>query len=206
MRPLLACDPHAPERRHTLVDEEWKIPAPAELCGQCEQPLQTGALIRVELDLSAGEPTRRDLCEACGESVEIADGCFSWQQRRPDLGDSRPMVDYGLLREVFGGLVQRPDTKSRRLAYLVALVLVRKRHLRLLGFERQGGQEIMRVRKTVDDPEIVVPAPHLSSEALLETRGELMRLLSADLPLSDLEGGAPEADPAPSAESGDAPG
>ena len=173
--------------------DEWKIPAPAETCGACGVALDAGAMIRVELDLDQGEPARRDLCESCGESVEIPDGHFSWKQRRAEEGDTRPVVDYGLLREVFTGLVKRTDSQSRRLAYLVALVLVRKRHLRLLGFERRDGQEVMVVRRTAEDPQVEVPAPHLGAEDLLQTREELMRLLSADLPMSDLEGGA--ADP-----------
>ncbi|GJM22169.1 MAG: hypothetical protein DHS20C15_20840 [Planctomycetota bacterium] len=186
--------------------DDWKIPAPSERCQACEVALPAGAMVTAVLELEPEQPRRQDYCEACGESVEKPPRSFSWRHRRAEQGDSRPVVDYALLREVFEGLLDRTDALSRRLSYLIGLVLVRKRHLRLKGFERRDGAEIMVVSRGAGEPELIVPAPHLSAEDLLSTRNELMKLMTADLPeedLSDAPGSAKaEADDPPSPAAG----
>jgi len=197
------CTESDPETSHVSDRDDWKIPAPGERCEACDAPLPAGAMVTAVLELQPEQPRRHDLCEACGDSVENTPQAFSWRHRRPEQGDARPTVDYALLREVFEGLLSRDDRMSRRLAYLIGLVLVRKRHLRLKGFERRDGHEVMIVTRGAGEPELTVPAPHLSAEDLLATRDELMKLMAADLPEDDLAG-APGNEAAVTADADDA--
>ena len=174
--------------------DSWKIPGAAERCSRCETPLEVGSEVTVVLEMADDGPGREDLCASCGEAVPASEQAFFWRHDLPEQGASRPLVDYALLREMFERMLTRDEDVYRRLSYLVGLVLIRKRHLRLRSFEQRDGREVMIVTRGVGQPEIVVPAPHLDAEALVNTRQQLTRLLAADLPLSaeDLERQDPE--------------
>ena len=167
--------------------DAWKLPAGADLCACCERPLAEGELVTVCLRFAEGGPYREDRCEACGGVVEGGDVVF-WRSRRPEQGGRRPVVDYELLHEIFDVLRARTDVSSRRLAYLVGLVLVRKKVLRLRTFEVRAGREVMVVSRGKDGPPFEVPAPPLTAEDMVEVRDQLARLLRADLSeLDELE-------------------
>jgi hypothetical protein len=163
-------------------DDAWTLPAPHDQCTRCEAELAVGASVTVALTFDAEGPRRDDLCTGCGESVQGKEDVFYWRTTRPDAESSRPVVDYAFLREMFSRMLQRPEPVYRGLAYLVGLILVRKRHLRLKGFESREDGEVMLVTRGAGEPEMDVPAPHLSAEAMVETRERLKRLLAADLP------------------------
>lgn len=114
-----------------------------------------------------------------------AGGIF-WKRSFPEDGDSRPVVDYIFLQEMFGRMLEREEEIYRRLSYLVGLVLIRKRHLRLKTFGSRDGREVMIVTRGAGQPEQIVPAPFLTAEDMVDTREMLTRLLSADLPDGDL--------------------
>jgi len=185
--------------------DAWSIPTRNDRCSRCDSELPVGSRVTVLLDLASEGPRRDDLCTSCGQAVEEDGEAIFWRSERVEDGDQRPVVDYGFLREMFGRLLQRDEPVYRRLSYLVGLVLVRKRHLRLKGFERRDGREVMIVTRSVDSPDLLVPAPHLSAEDMVETRELLRRLLAADLPESEIPTEAPqgEADGAEPDGSGD---
>jgi len=185
------------------LNDGWRIPAHHESCQGCEAPLAAGDRVTTVLCFGAEGPERKDLCEACGNSVgngedassdEAAAGAPAdttaeaalrdtvfWRRARPENRSRKPVVDYAMLREVFARLLGRPEALYERLAYLVGLVLVRKRHLRLKGFEVRRGREVMLVTRGAGQPEIEVAAPFLSPEDMVITRNHLMSLLAVDL-------------------------
>jgi hypothetical protein len=165
--------------------EEWKLPGSSGQCSTCSGELLPGERVTSAIRLAHAGPERRDLCAACGEAVGSEPDLFYWRRRLPDSARRRPVVDYAMLREIFSRLLQRTDVSYQRLAYLVALVLIRKRHLRLVAFEARGGREVMLVRRGTGHPTVEVPAPHLASEQMLEVREQLTRLMAADLPGED---------------------
>jgi len=167
-------------------NDAWKLPRPGDCCATCEQPLAAGALFTTVVRFMAEAPLREDLCAACGErAVADPEVCF-WTHRRPESGSQRAVVDYAMLRELFGRMLQRPDDVYRRLSYLVALVLIRKRFLRLVGFQRRAGREVMVVTRGAGQPTVDVPAPLLTAEDLGQVRDQLAQLLNADLADHDL--------------------
>jgi hypothetical protein len=153
--------------------------------------LEAGDEVTVVLCLDSDGPQRQDLCANCGKAVGNETDGFYWKRERPADGDSRPVVDYVFLQEMFGRMLEREEDVYRRLAYLVGLVLIRKRYLRLKGFEARDGREVMIVTRGAGQPEQVVPAPYLSAEDMVDTREMLTRLLAADLPDGDLPESTP---------------
>ena len=180
---------------------DWRLPAPAEQCARCESALEVGADCTVVLAFGEEGPTREDLCATCGEVPSDDPAAVFWRHKVPTRDASRPVVDYALLREMFERMLGRSEPAYQRLSYLVALVLLRKRSLRLRGFEVRDGKEVMVVVRKVGEPELIVPAPLLDAEALVETREQLTRLLHADLPADATTGELPslEVDPEPEA-------
>jgi hypothetical protein len=162
--------------------EEWKLPGGSEACSVCASELLPGDAVTSVIRLVDAGPERSDLCASCGEAVVSEAGLFYWRRHLPDGVAQRPVVDYAMLREIFTRLLQREDAAYQRLAYLVALVLIRKRHLRLLAFEARAGAEVMLVRRSAAHPTLVVPAPYLGPEQMLEAREQLTRLMAAELP------------------------
>ena len=173
----------------------WRIPARAEQCSGCQTTLAVGDDVTVLLRMGDEGPTRDDLCEDCGAALESSGENVYWRRPLRESEAASPVVDYALLREMFDRMLQRTEPVYQRLSYLVGLVLLRKRHLRLKGFEVRDGREVMVVVRGAGQPEMEVPAPHLSADELVETREQLTRLLAADLPALDDERPAGQPDP-----------
>ena len=169
-------------------DDDWKLPKRADCCQACEAELVPHDEVTTVIGLDAEGPVRRDLCAACGQSAESIPDAIFWRRRLPESAAVRPVVDYSLLRELFTRMLVREEVLYRRLCYLIALILVRKRHLRLKGFAQRGEREVMVVTRGAGQPEFDVPAPFLAAEDLPPLRERLSRLLQADL-------GELEADP-----------
>jgi hypothetical protein len=174
------------------LTDAWKIPTVTRACAACQRTLQTGDLVTTLFRLQAEGPERRDLCSECGQAGENLADAFFWKHRLSASDVRRPVVDYALLRELFARMLQRGDEIYRRLSYLVALVLIRKRWLRLHGFEVRAGREVMVVSRGAGEPHFDVPAPFLSAEDMLAVREHLARLLQADV----VEGDLPDLQPA----------
>lgn len=169
------------------MNDAWKIPAYHTACDACEAGLEPGQLVATVLDFEAEGPRRRDLCPACWDAASVGDDTIFWRRERTAADvEAKRTVDYAMLRDVFTRLLDQDSKVYRRLAYLVGLVLVRKRFLRLQGFEARDGREVMIVRRRAGDPSMEVPAPFLTAEDIVETREHLMRLLDADLGEGDL--------------------
>ena len=182
------------------LTDAWKIPTVTRSCAACSRALQTGDLVTTLFRLAPEGPERRDLCSECGQAGENLGDAFFWKHRLSASDVRRPVVDYALLRELFTRMLQRGDEIYRRLSYLVALVLIRKRWLRLHGFEvRAGRREVMVVSRGAGEPHFDVPAPFLSAEDMVAVREHLARLLQADVvegDLPDLQAAAQPIEPA----------
>ncbi|MGQ0552141.1 MAG: hypothetical protein ACT4PU_02845 [Planctomycetota bacterium] len=176
-------------------NEAWRLPQLGQACALCRAALAPGDFVTTRIRLLPTGPERVDVCAGCesrrgGIAVENAETAasdeFFWRRRLPEQAARKPVVDYALLRELFLRLLGRGDEVYRRLSYLVALVLVRKRFLRLIGFEQRAGREVMVVTRGAGQPPLEVPAPFLDAQQLLEVREHLTRLLNAELPEDDL--------------------
>lgn len=162
--------------------DDWKLPSGTERCSACAAELQVGQPVTSVIRLAAAGPGRQDLCATCGQAVAGEAEVFFWRRKRPLTSERKAVVDYTMLRELFTRLLERPGELYARLSYLIALVLIRKRHLRLQAFELRGGREVMLVTRGAGTPSIEVPAPFLTPEDMLSVREHLNRLLQADLP------------------------
>src|SRR5262245_7322653 len=104
--------------------EDWKLPSAFERCTSCAAELQPGQPVTSVIRLAAAGPGRQDLCASCGQAVGGEAEVFFWRRQRPAGKTRQAIVDYTMLRELFGRLLERPGELYARLSYLVALVLI----------------------------------------------------------------------------------
>jgi hypothetical protein len=178
---------------------EWKISSGQDRCSSCEREFEVDQPYFSSIAVEPGGVMRRDFCTACFAPSENADAIF-WRTRMPDRNvEQKKMVDFAVLRELFFKMVAQGDAGFAPMAYLVGLVLVRKKYLRLMDFLTRDGKDFMRVQRRRGEPHFDVEMPLLDAEGIDQLKTRLSDLLSADLgddfDLSRLEDSEAEAGP-----------
>lgn len=152
-------------------------------CGACERALGPGDELASILVFDEGALVRRDVCPShLDERPELADGAYArWRSRipLPDEGKPRPL-DVDFLADFFRRLQKDEADDRREVAYIVALLLIRKKILRQVGSEREGDAEVLVLTfvKGEDDAEHRVRVPELSEAKMDAIRGDLGRIFN----------------------------
>ena len=127
---------------------------------------------------------RFDYCVSAWESGVRPDLLFSyWRYTVPEAGKKPDIViDDEVLVDLFERLAD--DEKPQRIAfrYILALVLLRKRKLRLVGREEFEGGELwlLRFKGTEGDP-VQVKNPGIAEEEIQDLSEQLGEILQGDL-------------------------
>ena len=92
---------------------------------------------------------RRDLHTTCFEAVE-EEAYSRWVTAIPEKKEKKPPLDLGLAKEFLLRLAKEADPEKHKVALVLALLLLRKRRVKLLG-ERgtDDGERVM---------DLVIPA------------------------------------------------
>ncbi len=161
---------------------DWKIDRKGTQCGACGKEFAAGetfvsAIWLREPPTDEGAFERKDACPACFEAEE-REPFSRWVTRLPPEKPKGPLLDLGLAREFLLRLVAEADPERRNVTYVLALLLLRKRRLKLLEQRREGDLAIMTLRVTGTDEgkEFEVPAPEPTAEETEEITAELSRL------------------------------
>lgn len=156
--------------------EDWKIRSGR---GRCEMP---GCSAPPSPEwfavLEPPDYTRRDLCPACFARAERESGepLIFWRAKRKEAKREGLVLDLESLRVLFDRLGEREDEKARGLRFLVALLLLRKRMLKVVDAKtpEQEAADLVVVDARVPDGEVVALfAPPLDDERLGELKREL---------------------------------
>ncbi|MFY9345486.1 MAG: hypothetical protein WAT39_23550 [Planctomycetota bacterium] len=114
------------------MNEDWKIHRDKKACDRPGCPLPTSRSWFAVLQWP--ECVRRDLCDACFQDHERkcapGDSPIFWRSLRKP-GSKEPVLDLVSLRVLFDRLGSVDDDRARALRYFCALLLLRKRVLRL---------------------------------------------------------------------------
>ncbi len=160
---------------------EWKINPGKEQCGTCAYSFTAGDPYYSLLKLDEAEVLRDDLCIECFKPEDHDDAIF-WRTKmvEKDL-ESRKIVDFGVLRELFFKMVSHGGGAFVSMAYLIGLVLIRKRYLRLVDFVTVEDRDVMRVQRRRGEPTFDVEVPLLDTEKIASLKEKLSTLLKAEL-------------------------
>ncbi len=156
------------------IRTDWKIGRKGQVCASCgtafphEVPFHSAIFLEGEAFL------RRDLCERCFRAAPSAPYSH-WVTAIPKPEDHRRIFDLGLAAEFLRRLAGESDPARAPLAHLLALLLVRKRVVRLV--EIPGGAPRLRVEFHDGREALEIPAPPLSDADIPSLREELGGLL-----------------------------
>ena len=163
---------HACDRK--FESEEVFYSGIAEITAQQEQP--QGSALR-----AAGRFERRDYCVPCWEKKPEL---FSFWKTRMERKEEKRLEDINAMQEFFRRLIAGPleDPGRAKIAYLTALLLSRKRRIRLAG--SSGGR--LKIEKTWDGESISIPEPVITDEELGDLRSRMEALFEIELGSGDL--------------------
>jgi hypothetical protein len=163
--------------------DEWKIHKDRKGCVKPGCPLPTCKSYLAVLEFPAC--VRRDLCEPCFQELERRSQAppIFWRALRKQTGARDPVLDLASLRLLFDRLGAVDDDKARGLRYFCALLLLRKRLLKMVP-ARTPEQE--RADLVVVDPKqkemepVALFAPPIDLENLGAVKDELLAAMGED--------------------------
>lgn len=159
---------------------DWKISKGGETCTKCDKPLEHGDTYYSTISVEAQLISRFDFCEECFGSEADHQSEVFWRTRKILTDPVKKSVNFEVLRELFMSILEVKEKAFKEVSYLLALVLIRKRYLKLKDFISEDGTDYMTVRQKKDMPIIKVEVPLLGEEEIAALRGKLSDLLDAD--------------------------
>lgn len=188
---------------------EWKIHRRESGCSACGKAFEEGEALFSLLHLGEDALRREDQCGGCfqdpgdeGEPGAARDFLF-WRTHHQNDPRARFAVDFEALSELFLALESRTEERLLELRYVVALLLLRKKRLKLVGVRRRADGEILNVRRPRHQEEFEVRVYDLDGERAQAIKADLARVFEgAGL---DALAAEPEAEPeGPEEPAGDA--
>ncbi len=121
---------------------------------------------------------RRDWCEACfADGSKIGEPFSRWAAEVPEPESKKATFDLGVAREFLQRLLQQDDAERDSLRYLLALLLMRKRVVKVLEqFTDEHGVERMTFTLPPDEAEHLIACPEIDEDESTTLRDQLGRL------------------------------
>lgn len=160
---------------------EWKIKQGGEECAQCKKFFIQGEEYFSTVLVEEGLLQRTDYCEACFEALDPENRASFWKTRKTQVKEVKKTVNFELLRELYFKMLTMKEKEIKELAYLIGLILVRKRFLKLKNFVSEEDGDFMLVQQKKDAPVVRMEVPLLAEEDIAVLRDRLSDLLDTDL-------------------------
>ena len=159
---------------------DWRIHKREPSCTRCERAFEEGEVFFSVLPLEEDRLQRQDLCAGCFEVPRSTPDLFYWRTHHRTDRRARFAVDFEAIEELFlrlePGPERGPAARLQELRYLLALLLLRKKRLKLVGVRRNADGEILCVRRPRRQEEYLVTVFELDSERAAVLKAELARV------------------------------
>ncbi len=159
--------------------DEWKIEKRKGACVACAKAFATGDPFFAALVDGGSQFDRREFCETCWPAQDPA-GFFScWKAVTPPPDDGPKRADVEAAEETFTKLLaeKSDDPARQRLAFLLSLILLQRRRLKLVDTVERDGREVLRFERTEDRAAVEVPNPGIPETELESLKSEMDALL-----------------------------
>lgn len=177
--------------------DDWKITRDRGGCDRPGCPLPSARQYFAVLEFPAC--VRKDVCDACFCDLERkAEGqsLVYWRAVRRKSDSKEPVLDLVSLRALFDKLANVDDERARQLRYFCALLLLRKRALKMVRprtAEQERADLVVADPKAKEQEPISLFAPAIDLDDLSTIKAELLAAMGED------QGGSADAAPAPAA-------
>lgn len=161
--------------------EGWKIHRERSKCPEPGCPLPGADEYFAVLELPSCE--RHDLCATCFHRRAGQDGqsLIFWKARRREGERRAPTIDLASLRVLFDRLGEVEGDEARGLRYFVALLLLRKRVLRMVqpaNLAEEAADLVVIDPKLQGAPRVSLVAPELQGDRMGRLKDELLAALA----------------------------
>ncbi|HUR28735.1 MAG TPA: hypothetical protein VM509_11155 [Planctomycetota bacterium] len=159
----------------------WNLRRQRIACAACESHFDDGARYFSLLSTEAGELRRRDFCTACwtARTADQAD-LFWWRTRHAERQRRGVSFNIETIEALFVALEGRNDLRVKELRFLLCLLLMRKRRVKIVRMTQESGGEAFVVRRPRREEALVVYVYDFSPERMAELREELRALFASD--------------------------
>lgn len=155
--------------------EEWRISKRGKACSACARAFRSEEEHYSGIAELEGRFERRDYCAPCWAAKPAL---FSfWKTRMPKV-EQRRFEDIAAMVEFFKKLAAAPsdDPSRQKITYLLALLLARKRRVRLAG--SKDGR--LRVEKSWDGDTVEIADPPITDAELADLRSQMEQLFAVE--------------------------
>ena|SRR5688572_9365271 len=144
------------------------------------------------LSTAAGELARSDFCLACwGARGPAPADLFWWRTRHAERRNRGMSFNLEALEALFVALEGRNDLPVKEMRFLLCLLLMRKRRLKVVRMTRAEGSDAFVVRRPRRQEELTVFAFDFTPERMAELREELRALFAGGAAPIELAAGLP---------------
>ncbi len=175
---------------------EWKFRRRQGACAACEVHFADGDRHVSSLVIVAEEVRREDHCPACFAKRQGTHDLFYWHTRHR-IGKRALQLDLSTLEQLFLQLEGREEPRVRELRYVLCLLLLRKRRLKLdrvvRGTDSEGEAMILHRPRRKESLRVFVF--DFQPERLDALKSDLLRLLEGAEPQMPTDGAEAGPDP-----------
>ena len=161
---------------NTSQAEEWKISKRGRSCGVCQREFRSEEWLYSGIAEVEGRFERRDVCVPCWDKKPEL---FSFWKTRMPRREVKRLEDINAMQEFLKKLLEKPsdDPNRQKVTYLTALLLARKRRLRLAG--SKDGR--LRIEKTWDGEATDIADPMIADSELETLKQQMEQLFVVEL-------------------------
>ncbi len=190
---MLACLHNGSLAAQGFILSDWNIQSRGHQCHLCEQAFEDGAGYHTVLAHENHEYLRRDICHACweqqGEGAAERKGFIShWQGTYEAPPEAPPdAIQKATAESLLRKLLETGDTRWREASYILAVMLERKRILKVKEQLREEGGRVFVYEQPKSGDLFTIPDPDLKMEELEQVQIEVAALLEHGLPVDGKE-------------------
>lgn len=158
--------------------QEWQLPAATDRCAADGRVFAPGEVVRAYLFAETGGFARRDYCLACRPADETG-LVGAWTRRRPSAASEKPAAfDAEAAFKYFRRLGDDDAAERQQFRFVLALLLWRKKLLKLAETAGRGEKELWLFRSPRTEESFEVTRPDLSEDEIEHLGGQLEALLA----------------------------
>ena len=161
---------------------EWRFERRQGACRACARAFAEEERHASALVVRGEELVREDLCAACFAGRDLAQDVFYWFTRHRS-NRRKLQLDLATLEQIFLHLEGRAEPRVREMRYVLCLLLMRKRRLKLERVLRRADGELMLVRRPRRKESLEVYVFDFAPERMAELRLGLLAIFEGAEPL-----------------------